>query len=124
MAHVLTSYGEIVDKYTILQLKQDKITDPQKLVNVHREFETLKPFVNKLQVHTGLDALLTELRAINGRLWIIEDNLRLKEQRQEFDAEFIALARSAYKTNDQRSQVKYTINQLTESTLCEEKSHA
>ena len=124
MAQVLTSYGEIVDKYTILLLKQEKISDPQKLVNVQRELEELVPLINKLRPNIGLESLMDDLRTINESLWTIEDDIRFKERQNEFDAEFIELARSVYRTNDLRAKVKYAINQITHSTLCEEKSYS
>ena len=123
MAYVLTSYGEIIDKYTILQIKQENITDVNKQLHIQKDLDVLAPTVNTLQERKGIVDLYKELKSVNQALWLIEDHIRLKERFAEFDEEFIALARSVYLTNDERAQLKYKINILTQSPLVEEKSY-
>jgi len=123
MAYVLTSYGEIIDKYTILDIKTEKIVDPTKRESVQKELATLLPIVQVIDLH-GENHLIEELKQVNMALWDIEDHIRLKEQAQCFDESFISLARSVYITNDKRAQLKYKINQLTQSPIREEKSYA
>lgn len=116
------SNGEIIDKYTILEIKMREISDPIKRNNVLTEMTCLKPFVEKLQTY-AINALMEKLKQINADLWVIEDEIRLKEKQGEFDDDFIQLARRVYQTNDERSKIKYRINQTTASALVEEKSH-
>ena len=119
------SPGELLDKISILELKMLKIEDKVKLKNIKKEFETLNPLVVKLfEDNDGqLQNHYLELANINGQLWDIEDWIRECEQRKDFGAEFIQLARSIYVTNDRRSQVKKIINTVTGSDLVEEKSY-
>lgn len=117
------SHGEIIDKFTILQLKKREITDSGKLANILNEMKCLEPLTSKIITTDAIQALVAELQTINQSLWTIEDAIRAKEKANAFDEEFIQLARSVYFTNDQRSKVKYAINQLTGSPLVEEKSH-
>lgn len=123
MAYVLTSYGEIIDKYTILEIKLDNITDVNKLKHILEDLAALAPTVNELKEKEGLVDLTKALKNVNQDLWLIEDHIRLKEQLVQFDEEFIALARSVYLKNDERAQLKYKINKLTHSPLIEEKSY-
>lgn len=124
MAYVLTSYGEIIDKYTILQIKLENITDVNKRQHIQKDLEALEPTINTLQERKGIVDLMQALKTVNQALWLIEDHIRLKERLAEFDEEFIALARSVYIKNDERAQLKYMINLLTESPLVEEKSYS
>ena len=119
------SNGELLDKASILGLKLFKIEDKNKLVNIRKEYETLKPLVEKLLLIYGsrLQELNDELAKINGQLWDIEDWIRDCEKRKDFGSEFIQLARSVYVTNDRRSEVKKSINTITDSELVEEKSY-
>lgn len=123
MAYVLTSYGEIIDKYTILEIKLDNITDVNKLEHILEDLAALAPTVNELKEREGIMDLTQALKNVNQALWLIEDHIRLKEQLVQFDEEFIALARSVYLKNDERAQLKYKINKLTHSPLIEEKSY-
>lgn len=123
MSYVLTSYGEIIDKYTILQIKLEYITDVNKREHILEDLTALAPTVNVLQAQVGILDLTQTLKTVNQALWLIEDHIRLKERLAEFDEEFIALARSVYLTNDERAQLKYKINLLTHSPLIEEKSY-
>jgi len=120
LVYVPVSVGELFDKYTILQIKELKINDQLKLKNVIQEINYLKPFINKYKL--DLD-VISELSEVNLLLWNIEDKIREKERRQEFDNEFIQLARSVYITNDKRSQVKNKINLLLNSCLTDIKSY-
>ena len=120
LVYVPVSVGELFDKYTILQIKELKINDQLKLKNVIQEINYLKPFINKYKL--DLD-VISELSEVNLLLWNIEDKIREKERRQEFDEEFIQLARNVYITNDKRSQVKKKINLLLNSCLTDIKSY-
>jgi len=121
---VPVSYGEVLDKITILEIKSERIADEAKLKNIHRELDEL----NRTWAESGLDhpelpRLKNSLKAVNEALWEIEDAIRVKESRREFDEEFIRLARSVYVENDQRAAVKKDINVLLGSDLVEEKSY-
>ena len=120
LVYVPVSVGELFDKYTILQIKELKINDQLKLKNVIQEINYLKPFINKYKL--DLD-VISELSEVNLLLWNIEDKIREKERRQEFDEEFIQLARNVYITNDKRSQIKNKINYLLNSSLTDIKSY-
>ena len=122
---VEVSNGELLDKISILELKMLKIEDKEKLVNVHKEFDTLNPLVVELfENYDGqLQNHYLELAKINGELWDIEDWIRDCEREKRFDKEFVELARSVYITNDKRCEVKKLINILTSSGLVEEKSY-
>ena len=127
MAYVFTSYGEIIDKYTILELKLEHITDANKRTHIQKDLDALTPTVNALtsDAHTGeaVLKLIHELKPVNQSLWCIEDFIRLKERLAQFDEEFITLARNVYTQNDERARIKHAINVLTRSPLIEEKSY-
>jgi histidyl-tRNA synthetase len=110
------SKGELIDKITILEIKDEKITDPEKLKNVRHELETIR----KLEFPTPVKEKLME---VNRKLWDVEDDLRLLEKKGKFDDEFIEKARSVYKLNDERSRLKKTINIEQGSNFVEEKSY-
>lgn len=121
--NIEVSYGEIVDKLTILQIKKENITDPIKLDNIIKEYDYLLSVVeNDLGIST-LSPEYLELLSINKELWIIEDDIRDKERNKEFDDEFIKLARSVYYTNDVRAKIKKEINLKYSSGFVEEKSY-
>ena len=122
---VEVSNGELLDKISILELKMLKIEDKEKLVNVHKEFDTLNPLVIELfeNYDSQLQNHYLELAKINGELWNIEDWIRDCEREKRFDKEFVELARSVYIANDKRCEVKKLINILTSSGLVEEKSY-
>jgi prophage tail gpP-like protein len=115
------SLGELYDKYSILLIKLEKITDPSKLDQVNTEVNLLKPYVEQFQLGQEHQ---DKLKKINETLWDIEDNIRIKEKKQEFDEEFILLARQVYKTNDIRASIKEEINILLDSVVVEVKSYA
>lgn len=118
------SIGELIDKISILQIKAERIDDAAKLANVRTELDGLLPLLaTQLQQAPGLADLLSELKAINERMWVIQDRLRELEAAQTFDDEFIQLARGVYQTNGQRVAVKNHINQLAGSALVEEKQY-
>jgi hypothetical protein len=117
------SHGEIVDKLTILQIKNQNITDPIKLVNIVKEYNYLLSIVeNDLGISTESPEYL-ELLSINNELWIIEDDIRDKERIKEFDEDFVKLARAVYYTNDVRAKIKKEINLKYSSGFIEEKSY-
>ncbi|HRN77642.1 MAG TPA: DUF6165 family protein [Candidatus Dependentiae bacterium] len=117
--------GELIDKITILQIKSERITDPKKLQNVQTELTTLQAtYSEHITTNKDLEELTNMLRKINEKLWDIEDAIRQKEYTKNFDAEFIALARSVYINNDLRGRIKHTINKLCGSHIVEEKSYA
>ena len=119
------SPGELIDKITILEIKQERIKDVDKIKNVNLELELLESLWDGSVYQSS--ALVVkkraELKFINEELWVIEDDLRLKESKAEFDRDFIELARSVYLTNDRRASVKREINLEVGSKLIEEKSY-
>jgi hypothetical protein len=121
--NIEVSHGEIVDKLTILQIKKENITDPNKLDNIVKEYNYLLSVVeNDLGIST-LSPEYLELLSINKELWKIEDDIRDKERQKEFDEEFIKLARAVYYTNDVRAKIKKEINLKYSSEFVEEKSY-
>jgi predicted nucleic acid-binding Zn-ribbon protein len=124
-ALIPVSAGELVDKITILEIKSERMTDPQKLRNVRLELETLRrAWEESPLAKAKVSSQLRKLKTINAQLWEIEDRIRVKESTGSFDGEFIELARSIYLTNDERARVKREINELLGSKLIEEKSYA
>ena len=121
---VPVSVGEVVDKLTILEIKSARITDPDKLQNISAELDSLRPLVSGGVFDTDEVVALTDaLRAVNGALWDIEDNIRAEEAAGRFGDRFIELARAVYVTNDRRAELKKQINLATGSALVEEKSY-
>ena len=118
------SYGEVIDKITILEIKSERIGDPAKRANVGVELDMLNATWRESPVsRTDIAAERAQLRAVNEALWDIEDHIRLKEKAKAFDGEFIELARSVYIRNDERAAIKRAINEKLGSTLVEEKSY-
>ena len=122
---VEVSNGELLDKLSILELKLKNIKDNKKLINIKNEHVGLSPLCNNLFDNYGneLRNLYVKLSKINAELWKIEDDIRECERNKEFGDEFVRLARAVYFTNDKRSDVKKSINLLTESGFVEEKSY-
>lgn len=122
-----TSNGEIIDKYTILEIKKSEIKDADKLKNICNEYDTLQENVNAIYDMVSskeeLKKMHLSLLEINKKLWKIEDDIRECERTKDFSQTFIDLARAVYFTNDERSVVKKQINTLTGSNLVEEKSY-
>ena len=118
------SCGELIDKITILKIKAQHITDPEKLKNVCTELEILQNTCNVcINDYEAIAGLQEKLQEINQALWDIEDAIRVKERKKEFDDEFIQIARSVYITNDQRCMIKKEIDKVLGSRLTEEKSY-
>ncbi|HFC29913.1 MAG TPA: hypothetical protein ENJ44_02595 [Oceanospirillales bacterium] len=118
------SFGEVLDKITILEIKSEQIKDASKLNNIKTELDLLNKTWHKFVSDSDeIIALKAELKKINQALWNIEDDIRIKEGKKQFDDEFIQLARSVYVTNDKRADVKKQINLALGSTLVEEKSY-
>ncbi|PPU92935.1 DUF6165 family protein [Xanthomonas albilineans] len=121
---VPVSFGELLDKIAILQIKSERIADPDKLVNVRAELSALeKTWMAHPAAGGDVARLRAELKAVNARLWVIEDEIRIKEKAQAFDEEFIKLARSVYYENDERARIKKEINLALGSSYIEEKSY-
>lgn len=119
------SPGELIDKITILEIKAERIADPGKLANVHRELRSLTATRDEeLAPSPELDEFTAELRRINESLWEIEDDIRDCERNGDFGDRFIELARAVYRTNDRRAAAKRSINELLGSELVEEKDYA
>ena len=117
------SLGELVDKISILHIKNTNIKDNEKLLLVKEELsllqQTLNNHVNSDQIKPFLDSLID----INSKLWVIEDDIRDCERDKNFDQKFIDLARSVYFTNDKRSEIKLEINKKFGSKIVEVKSY-
>lgn len=115
--------GEILDKLSILTIKKHKINEVEKLLNINKEYEYLFGLCDKILNDTNIKKLYNDLYKINEMLWVVEDNIRIKEKNKQFDQEFINYARSVYKYNDIRAAIKKEINTLLKSDFCEEKSY-
>jgi hypothetical protein len=122
--HVPVSPGEVLDKITILEIKSERMSDPEKVANVKIELGLLQEtWASSVRENSVINDLHTQLKKINEALWEIEDDIRDKERAKEFDERFIELARSVYFTNDRRSQVKKDLNLHLGSQIIEEKSY-
>jgi hypothetical protein len=121
---VPVSFGELIDKITILEIKSARIGDKAKLENVRTELRMLEQSWQQSPASaTDIADLKADLTAVNERLWVIEDDIRMLEMQQRFDAEFVKLARAVYFENDERARIKRRINERLGSTLVEEKSY-
>jgi hypothetical protein len=120
---VPVSWGELLDKITILEIKRARIADPAAVANVAREHELLAQIGDDALRQGELAPLLTQLKAVNEDLWEIEDAIRGEEAARRFGARFVRLARSVYQKNDERAALKRAINQRMGSALVEEKSY-
>jgi hypothetical protein len=118
------SWGELFDKLTILEIKQARIDNQQKLANINKELEALRQVCSDHQLpEESLQEVIDDLRRTNESLWEIEDDIRSCERNKDFSDTFVKLARAVYKTNDRRAEIKLRINQLLGSELIEEKSY-
>ena len=118
------SPGELIDKFTILDIKLNRIKAKEKTQNIRKEHKILKRQIEKnLPKSKRLSALISKLKIINKALWDIEDQIRVCERKQDFEKKFIQLARSVYQKNDLRSSYKREINTLLGSEIIEEKSY-
>lgn len=119
------SNGEVVDKYTILKIKSERIRDEAKLNLVRSELASLSTHIEHiLRTDTTIQTHIDELYEVNTLLWDIENSIREKEHQLQFDDEFIRLARSVYHTNDRRAKIKLVINQKTNSGFVEVKEYS
>jgi hypothetical protein len=121
---VPVSFGELLDKIAILQIKSERMSDEVKLVNVRKELDALSAtWLEHPAARTDIIELRARLKAVNERLWVIEDDIRIQEKNQAFDAEFVRLARAVYFENDERAKIKKEINLALGSVYVEEKSY-
>lgn len=118
------SVGELIDKITILEIKSERIKDADKLVNIKHELKALRTVWTKNKpADVDLTTPTAQLKDVNETLWDIEDRIRAKESRGDFDQGFIEIARAVYINNDKRAQLKREINLAVGSDLVEEKSY-
>ena len=120
---VPVSWGELLDKISILEIKAERIVAQPARANVEKELALLSSVAGRLAAEPGLAGWKRELRQVNETLWEIEDRIREKEAASSFDAGFIELARAVYQTNDRRARIKREINLSLGSQLIEEKSY-
>jgi hypothetical protein len=121
--HIPISWGELIDKITILEIKELKISAKNAQENIKKELNYLLDIVNSNNLPTEVQSLKDELKNVNIKLWDVEDSIREKELAGEFDEVFIELARSVYRLNDARAKTKQAINLTLSSELIEEKSY-
>ena len=118
------SPGELLDKITILQIKAERISDPAKVANVRTELDMLQQvWGESVSEDEQIRALCAELKSINERLWVIEDDIRDEERNKRFSERFIELARAVYVVNDDRANAKKKVNLHLNSSIVEEKSY-
>ena len=119
-----TSWGDLIDRITILEIKAERLTSPPAQANAAHELAQRRAVVAQHgDAPQGLAQLRGELAAVNRTLWDTEDAIRRKEAAKTFDAEFIALARAVYRDNDERGRIKRAISQLLGSDIIEEKQY-
>jgi hypothetical protein len=117
------SVGELMDKITILEIKSERIKNPSQLENIVHELEALRAVRLRDIERAMFDKLSAELKGVNAKLWDVEDAIRDCEARSDFGESFIALARTVYRLNDERSRLKKAINLASGSRIVEEKSY-
>ena len=117
------SWGEVIDKITVLEIKLARLGDEAARANVAKELDLLRGIAAPALARADLVALAAKLKTVNESLWDIEDRIRDHERAGNFESDFIALARSVYRTNDERGRLKREINQVLGSGLIEEKSY-
>ncbi len=121
---VPVSFGEVLDKITILEIKSERIADPEKVKNVRLELDELSATWNEaVQDQAVIADLRKQLKAVNEELWEIEDDIRDQEAAQDFGPKFIELARAVYVTNDKRAAIKKEVNLALGSRFVEEKTY-
>jgi len=121
---VEVSVGELLDKISILEIKKEKIKDPEKLRFINNEHDVLKDqFLKNVKSDEKLDSLFKFLKEINNKLWVIEDDKRLCEKNSDFGDEFIKLSRDVHFLNDERAKIKLEINNHTGSKIKEIKEY-
>ena len=118
------SVGELLDKLSILEIKQEKIKDTEKLKYIKDEYKVLKDQLSKnVKSDNKLDELFNSLKKINSKLWVIEDDKRMCEKKSDFNEKFIKLSRDVHFLNDDRAKIKLEINNHTGSKIKEIKSY-
>tara|TARA_Y100001970_G_scaffold232330_1_gene289161 strand:+ start:4655 stop:5050 length:396 start_codon:yes stop_codon:yes gene_type:complete len=118
------SAGELIDKITILEIKKNKITNQDKLIEIEKELNSLNNTMNNsIRDKSKISSLHSELKDLNLKLWDIENEKRLAEKNNDFGPKFIELARNVYKFNDERAKIKLKINKTLGSNINEVKSH-
>ena len=121
---VEVSVGELLDKISILEIKQEKIKDPKKLNFINDEHSILKTQLEqKIKNDKKLEKLFQSLKEINSKLWVIEDDKRLCEKEKDFGKKFIKLSRDVHFLNDERANIKLKINSITGSKIKEIKEY-
>mgnify|MGYP001031715019 FL=1 len=121
---VEVSIGELLDKISILEIKQEKIKDPEKLKFISDEHAVLKDQLNKnVKSNDEIEKLFQSLKEINAKLWVIEDDKRLCEKEKDFTEKFIKLSRDVHFLNDDRAKIKLEMNNLTGSKIKEIKEY-
>lgn len=125
MIKIDVSAGELLDKISILQIKKVKIKDPKKLLNVSKELGLLSKRAEKYKSidSNKYDSFMSELLDTNKKLWEIEDQIRIHEKEKQFNDDFIDLARKVYINNDERFEIKSSINKFYDSGIKEEKEY-
>jgi hypothetical protein len=118
------SIGDLIDKITILEIKADRIRNAAQLDNIRRELASLRGVASRIGDRVNLDYACTALKRINAALWDAEDAIRACEARDDFGRDFVEIARSIYRLNDERALLKRALNTATRSALIEEKSYA
>jgi len=118
------SWGELIDKITILEIKVARLVVAEQRANAAKELDLLRGIAGEALNHRDVASAMIELKAINEALWEIEDRIREHERAGRFDSEFIALARSVYRRNDERGRIKRDISLALGSGLIEEKSYS
>ncbi len=123
--HIPVSWGELIDKVTILEIKRERLAREAAIANVEKELFLLTVHAAEMtSANPTLRTLMDKLRSTNEALWDTEELIRDKERKEEFDSAFIQLARAVYKRNDERASIKRQINELLNSELVEEKSYS
>jgi hypothetical protein len=117
------SWGELIDKITVVEIKRERIVAKEAVQNVEKELDLLRSIAEPVLAMSNVAELKSRLDAINRDLWDVENSLREKEAAGDFGPAFVALARSVYKKNDERAALKREINRLLKSELVEEKSY-
>ena len=123
MINTPISFGELIDKISILQIKKNNITDEKKLIFIKKEYTLLQSILLSSTKDEKVNEYLSRLIEINSELWKVEDDIRDCERIKRFDQKFVDLARSVYINNDKRSEIKLEINNYFGSTLVEVKSY-
>jgi Family of unknown function (DUF6165) len=121
--HIPVSWGELIDKITILQIKAERLPAEPARANAAQELHLLQAIAAPVLAGSAVGALMAQLKALNQTLWEIEDRIREHERSGNFDSGFIELARSVYQRNDERGRIKRQINLALGSVLIEEKSY-